>query len=139
MTPMKTTIPLIALVIFTLVADGQQKIQPTGMFSDMHYIPGAGDLLGTEIFITYGGGRYWAHFQESGGEPAPPQLVKVQLDENKISFDVSQDLILHSDGKETPIHNVRHFKGEIKRDRLVGTMDGLSGTYDLPRRKSYWE
>ena len=104
----------------------------------MHYIREAGDVLGTEIFITYGGGQYWAQFQDAEGSPASPQLVKVKLDSNKISFDLSDDLILHSDGKETPIHNILHFKGEIRRDRLVGTMDGLSGSYNLPRHKSYW-
>jgi len=138
---MKTTISLIGLVMFSFVADGQQKIQPTGMFSDMHYIREAGDLLGTEIFITYGGGlQYWAQFQEAGGVPTAPELVKVKLDGNKISFDMPQELIEMNGGIEIGrIHKVLHFQGEIKRDRLVGTMDGLSGSYDLPRRKSYWQ
>lgn len=65
---MRTKVFVFLLLLFALVVDGQQKVQPTGLFPDMHYIQDVGDLVGTEIFITYRGGlQYWARFQEAGG------------------------------------------------------------------------
>jgi hypothetical protein len=65
---MKRIILLILAVPFAFTVDGQQKVQPTAMFSDMRLHRDTGDLLGTEIFITYGGGlQYWAQFQEAEG------------------------------------------------------------------------
>jgi hypothetical protein len=42
-------------MILSLAADAQLPVRPTGVFSDMHSTKGAGDIVGTEIFITYGG------------------------------------------------------------------------------------
>jgi len=58
----------------------------------------SGDLIGTEIFITYGGGlQYSAQVQIAEGDPAPPQLAKIQLDGNKISFDWPEELVESQD------------------------------------------
>jgi hypothetical protein len=133
---MKKTILPMLLLLLAFAADAQEKIQPTGMFSDMSLHQGSGDLIGTEIFITYGGGlQYYAQIQIAEGEPAPPQLVKIKLDGNKVSFDWPEELIETQDRN----HKVLHFQGEISRDRLVGTLDGVSSSINLPRRKSYWQ
>jgi hypothetical protein len=55
---------------------------------------------------------------------------------SKVSFDLPQDLILVDNGKETPIHKVLHFQGEIKSS---GWDDGRSGYYGLPLHKSHWQ
>lgn len=46
---------LLALVVASsaAAAPGSKQPKPTGMFSDMEYNEEGGDLLGTEVFITY--------------------------------------------------------------------------------------
>ncbi len=48
----------------------QPEVRVTGVFSNLKYNQEGGDLLGIEVFISYGGGgEYWLLFQESNGEP----------------------------------------------------------------------
>jgi hypothetical protein len=117
------------------------KRSPTGIFSNMQFNGESGDIVGTEIFITFGGGEYWAQVQIAEGEPFAPKLVKLKLQDNKISFDLPEDFTeVHNDAngeKETPIHQLVHYEFEIKADHLVGgSQDNL---LDLKRSNTYWQ
>ncbi len=95
----------------------------------MRYIKEAGDVVGTEIFITYSIDQYWALVQNAEGSPSDPILVKAKVQGNRLSFDLPSD---------SPALR-GHFEGELKRDGLVGGIDGARDTINLKRRNSYWQ
>ena len=87
--------PLILTIVAGFVrpwpaAGAEKHIGITRIFSDMYFNQEGGDLLGTEIFIVYGGREtgYVAFVQESDGEPGPPMIVPVEANGDKASFTV---------------------------------------------------
>ena len=110
----------------------QQQPRVTGFFSDMRYIPDVGDVIGTEVWIVYGGHRYYATVQVAEGAPSAPVVVPVEVSGSKVRFTIKQPLV-SQDGKPAP-DAVTNFNGTITKAGLA--LD--SGTL-LKRRNSYWQ
>jgi len=110
--------------LFTLAAlpAPAQQVRVTGLFSDMHYIPQAGDVLGTEVFIVVSPGGYSAVVQLAEGQPQMPVVVPVNVNGLDVSFSLPNNL---------------KFAGRVSNSALVGTLgfDKVS----LRRGKSYWQ
>jgi len=105
------------------------------MFSDMHYIEGAGDVVGMELWIVYARGSYWATVQLAGGEPDPPVAVPAVVSGQHVTFVITQRLI-DSCGNRAP-DRILNFDGTATKTALVGTFD--QGRLSLKRGKSSWQ
>jgi len=101
----------------------------------MHYIQEAGDVLGTEVWIVYGGDRYYATVQIAEGSPIPPVVVPVEVSGSRVKFTVREPFV-DQDGKPAPDLAIA-FDGTVTRAGLSGTMG--SERLDLKRRNSYWQ
>lgn len=99
-----------------------QQVRVTGMFSDMRYIPQAGDVLGTEVFIVVSPGGYSAVVQIAEGEPGLPVVVPITVNGLDVSFTVTPKL---------------RFAGRVSSGALVGTLGDEK--VSLRRGKSYWQ
>ena len=107
----------------------------TGFFSDMSYIPESGDGVGTEVWIVYARGRYYASVQISEGEPEPPDLVSVQVTGlSGVQFNLKQSTV-NQERKPGP-DVVIEFKGTVSR---AGLMLSMPEHRLLKRRGSYWQ
>jgi hypothetical protein len=129
---------LAVLALLSVVALGAPPKAPkatpappraSGLYSDFAYIPEAGDVIGTEIFIVYGGRQHWALLQVAEGAPSNPQLVPAFVSGSLVEFPFPQ----YGDGAV--------FKGRVTAKALEGTITGLENaiTLKLPRRRSYWQ
>ena len=108
-----------------------ERPQITGLFSSMRFVPEAEDVVGMEVFITYAtngmDGHYYVHFQDAGGVPDEPALVRASVVGHDIEFTVPE---------------VGTFKGKVRMDAIEGKMTFVSGNEEmirLPRKKSYWQ
>jgi hypothetical protein len=139
--------PRIDLCCFLLLAISgsiaQQRPQVprvTGFFSDMHYVREAGDVVGTEIWIVYARGHYWATVQEAEGEPNPPVVVPAEVSGlSKVKFTITNHLV-YGDGKPAP-DLVTRFEGTVSKTGLLLSTPELAGSTPtlLKRSKSYWQ
>ena len=88
MKPISSIVIVAFLMVFTNLSFAEEyKI--TGIFSNLHYNEEGGDLLGEEIFISYGGdGSYYASVQCAQGGVRPPFLIKLEINTNKIAFNI---------------------------------------------------
>jgi hypothetical protein len=104
-------------------------VRPVGLYSNLAYIPEAGDVVGTEIFILYGGGQHWALLQLAQGEPDEPVLVPASVSGSLVEFAFPQY------GENA------HFKGRATSRGLEGTISGIENviTVKLLRQRSYWQ
>ena len=66
-------------------SSGQQQPRVTGFFTDMRGTP-SGDVAGTEVWIVYARGNYYATVQDAAGEPDPPVIVPVDVAGSQIKF-----------------------------------------------------
>jgi hypothetical protein len=108
------------------------KIAVSGIYSDLKYIPEAGDLLGTEIFIVYGGDSgHFAFIQCSEGWPGRPVLVGAKIEGTRVELSAHHD-------NESQCPKAK-FIGTITRSGLKGTFEGQLEPTTLPRKKSYWQ
>jgi len=102
------------------------------MFSDMHFVEEAGDVLGMEVFIVYStdglSGRHYALFQIAEGAPSPPVLVPVTVAADRIEFVVPD--LLETYGR---------FRGRVTPQALVGRFEKWDHDVVLPRGGSYWQ
>ena len=109
----------------------QESRRVTGFFTDMRYHKESGDVLGTEIFLTYSSSgtqaQHYAYVQFAEGSPEPPQLVPAEVNGNRIAFSLPE-----------PNARLGKFVGVITRDSLIGKFDGTSDVLRLQRRSSYW-
>jgi hypothetical protein len=128
-----STCILILLAAYGLTA--RQRPRVTGFFSDMHYIPGAGDVLGTEVWIVYARDRYYATVQLAEGEPDAPVVVPVEVSGSKVKFTVTEHAV-NQDGRPAPDFAI-NFDGTVTRAGLSGTVN--SQRLNLKRRSSYWQ
>jgi hypothetical protein len=124
------------LALFTIGAvpgrgEGEaEKPRIPGMYSNLEYIEEAGDLLGMEVYLVYGGGEdCFAFVQCAGGEPAAPVLAPVQVSGSKVSFNLP---------KNQPECGTS-FTGVVSEAGLRGRFAGDQKDEWLPRRKGYWE
>jgi hypothetical protein len=117
-------------------SNAQQGPRVTGFFTDMRYIQEAGDVIGTELWIVYARGAYWATVQIAEGEPDPPVVVPVRVSGPTVKFTLRMPLV-DQNGKPAP-DTVFEFAGTVSRDGL--RLDsGPFGAVMLKRRNSYWQ
>ena len=109
-------------------ADNTRRPKPTGMFSDMTYNDEGGDLLGTEIFVTYARDGYFVVYQSSEGEPTTPVVVPATISGTSIKFSVPEST--------DPRGN---FVGTIGLRELTGSFSGNKEVIHLKRKASYWQ
>jgi alkylation response protein AidB-like acyl-CoA dehydrogenase len=102
--------------------------KPTGMFSDMEYNDEGGDLLGTEVFITYAHDGYFVVYQSSEGEPITPVVVPATISGTSIKFVVPEA----ADPRGS-------FSGTIGAKELIGSFSGSKEIIHLKRKASYWQ
>jgi hypothetical protein len=122
---------LLALVVFSSAAapaSKQPKPKPTGMFSDMEYNDEGGDLLGTEVFITYARDGYFVVYQSSEGEPITPVVVPATVSGTSIKFVIPNT----ADPRGS-------FSGTIDTRELTGSFSGSKEIIHLKRKASYWQ
>ena len=101
----------------------------TGHFSDFQYIPEAGDVVGTEVFLLVGDNEHWALLQRAEGWPAAPVLVKATVSGTAVQFpfpDFGEDAV---------------FEGHVTSFGLEGTIRTPKGAQPLrlPRHQSFWQ
>ena len=116
------------LVCFSLFTYGlDRKVKVTGLFSDMHYVEGAGDVIGTEILISFSTNGYWVYVQMAEGVPGNPALVNATVTDDKIEFVLPESM----GGR---------FTGHVTDKGLVGKFERFCNkNTTLPPRKSYWQ
>jgi hypothetical protein len=125
----KRTLLVVAVLsgVAWLARPGQSEAQDgqvTGMFSDMRYSDGSGDVSGREIFIVGANDGYFAVVQIAEGMPGTPVVVPVEVDGNRIKFTMP--------GRIPEI-----FEGRVTSSRLEGRLE--SGKLSIRRSKSYWQ
>ncbi len=126
------------LALILLLASGgtaQKKARVTGFYSDMHYIEEAGDVIGTEVWIVYARGSYWATVQVAEGAPEPPVVVPVRVSGQRVSFSVTEPVV-GPDGRPAP-GLVLKFDGTATEAALRGIFAGER--VSLKRGNSYWQ
>jgi hypothetical protein len=121
---------LVLLAIFS-VAWGATKPKVTGLFSDMHYISEAGDVLGTEIFIIYSTSGYYAVMQCAEGAPSKPVVVNAKIEGNKVTLEPHNDQSSHCP--------IAVFTGQVTSSGLRGNFEGTDYPGLLKRKRSYWQ
>lgn len=100
----------------------------TGIFSDMHFVQEAGDVVGMEVFIMYTEKGYYAVVQFAEGTPLIPVIVPVNVDKSSVRFIVP--LATGASGK---------FLGVVTEEGLLGKFENGGDKFKLMRRKSYWQ
>jgi hypothetical protein len=127
-----------ACVFVTLAiasSSGQQQPTVTGFFTDMHYIPGPEDVVGTEVWIVYARGKFYATVVDAEGEPDPPMVVPAEVSGSRIKF-TTRKAIRFGDGRPAP-DLVMKYTGTVTRAGLALSVNGNKQT--LKRTNSYWQ
>jgi hypothetical protein len=124
---------VVALAIAS--SSGQQQPRVTGFFTDMHSNPGSGDVAGTEVWIVYARGKFYATVQDAGGEPDPPVVLPVEVSGSRIKF-TTQHALVFGDGRPAP-DLVLNYTGTVTRAGLAISLNGSDRT--LKRGNSYWQ
>jgi hypothetical protein len=112
----------------TALASTRDPAHIVGTYSDIRYIEEAGDVVGTEINITFNGTSYQASLeiaQGSAGDPITPSEIKV--DGKRISFSIPQSFGYTGE-----------FTGKIENGMLTGAFvftDGRSQMVFLRKQK----
>ena len=120
-----------ATTSFVLGADEKSPLRITGTYSDMRYVPDAGDVIGTEIKIVFTGKGFQGALQIAEGSPGTLMLVEVEQKGNSISFSIPED---------SPYAGAFH--GSISGSVLRGDFQfktGGSQAVVLRKGKSYWD
>jgi hypothetical protein len=120
---------LLLAPVACVATDAKSRI--TGVFSDLRYVPDAGDVVGTEIFLIYGGGPYYVLIQCAEGRVGGPVLLPAIVDGANLSVTVPKDNDAGCPGGE--------MRAEISARGLNGKTGRLEWPGFLPRRKSYWQ
>jgi hypothetical protein len=115
---------------------GQQGPRVTGFFTDMHHIRETGDVIGTEVWIVYSRGAYWATVEIAEGGSDPPVVVPVNVSGSKVKFTVRVPLV-DQNWKPLP-DTIFEFAGTVSRGGLR-LESGPFGAVMLKRRSSYWQ
>lgn len=103
----------------------------------MHYIEGAGDVIGTEVWIVYARDSFWATVQMAEGEPNPPVVVPVTVSGSRVKFTIREPRIFGGTGKPAPDF-VMDFDGTVSKAGLQLTSGPPDSTL-LKRGNSYWQ
>ena len=107
--------------------------QPTGFFSNMHYVGQTGDVIGDEVFIVYSREGYFAYVQCAEGSPGLPVIVPVKLKGLDVEFSIPEKSGSQCSGAT--------FSGRVSKTELSGKWRYPNVSHDavLKRRRSYWQ
>lgn len=123
-------IVILTLVSFNTMAASPMKV--TGMYSDLHYIAEAGDILGMEVFIVFGGEQgYFAVLQCAEGSPSKPVMVAATVRGMEVELAPHDDPDSHCPKAK--------FNGIVTSDGLRGKFEGTEYPGWLKRKQSYWQ
>lgn len=113
------------LLLAVATAGAQREPKVTGFFTDMHSISESGDVVGTEVWLVYARGHYYAAVQDAEGEPDPPVIVPVNVSGSRIEFTTQQHLISASGAPlpEVPIY----YSGTVSKAGLMLSVRWESG------------
>ena len=109
----------------------KQRIQITGVYSNLTYIEEAGDVVGVEIYILSGGSGYFATVQIAEGAPDDPVLVPVKVNGTSIEITFPSDSAIGRDRG--------NYHGKITALGLSGKFEKETKRIFLKRKKSYWQ
>jgi hypothetical protein len=107
----------------------------TGIYSDLEYHDESGDLAGTEIFLINTKKGYYIYFQSSDGSGGVPVVVPAKLNENKLTFEIPEDVADFSGVFQGQITD-RVLSGRFTNGVL--SKDGTN-LFNLPKKNSYWQ
>jgi hypothetical protein len=106
---------------------------PTGLFTNMTWHAGGGDVVGVEVFVVRTRAGYSAVVQTSEGVPEVPRVVPADVEGNRITFALPLgDGLVRFSGTVSPTG----LEGAFTGGRLSERPDGR---LILPRGKSYWQ
>jgi hypothetical protein len=132
---MKSVVGACIVVLLAIASSsGQQQPRVTGFFTDMRGTP-SGDVVGTEVWIVYARGKYYATVQDAAGEPDPPVIVPVEVRGSQIEF-TTRRAMLSGNGRPLP-DLVLNYAGAVTTAGLALSVNGNSRT--LRRGTSYWQ
>lgn len=122
---------ILALLLVSNLAFSATKTKVTGLFSDMHYISEAGDVIGTEIFIISSDSGYYAIMQCAEGAPSKPVIVSASINGSTVKLESHNDQSSHCP--------MAPFMGQITSNGLRGKFEGTDYPGLLKRQRSYWQ
>jgi len=126
---------VLAIVAAMFVGSGsvsaQQAPRIAGIYSSMHYIPEAGDVLGEEIKIVASGKGYRGFLQFAEGSPSEVIEVDVKVVGATVSFVIPDDNFYAGQFAGTVVNGVLKGKFRFK--------NGGSEKVALRKGKSYWD
>ena len=122
---------ILALLLASNLAFSAAKNKITGLFSDMHYISEAGDVIGAEIFIISSDSGYYAIMQCAEGAPSKPVIVSASINGTTVKLEPHNDQSSHCP--------MAPFIGRITSNSLRGKFEGTDYPGLLKRQKIYWQ
>jgi hypothetical protein len=125
----------VSILAIASASSAQEESRVTGFFSDMRHVSQARDISGTEVWIVYGGGHYWATVQLAEGAPGVPTVVPVEVSGSQVRFSLTQHA-LKPNGAAAEDVTLR-FNGTVTKGSLTGVLG--SERVVLKRRQSYWQ
>lgn len=125
------------LVLFFIPFVGHSAAPPqvepriTGKYSNMQYVPEAGDVVGYELRIVYTAVGLQGTLQVAEGVPGPLIIVDVVQNGSSVSFEIPGDTTFAGE-----------FHGTVANGWLNGEFrfkEGSKETVALRKGKSYWD
>lgn len=128
----RTLVAAICVLVLGSSWAAPPQVKVTGTFSNLHYVPEAGDLVGAEISIVVGGPlRYFAILQCAEGGPSKPVVVPAT------SRGPSVELGAHNDSEShCPAAT---YRGTISASGLRGAFEGTQYPGFLKRTRGHWQ
>jgi hypothetical protein len=115
------------LLVLSFLCSAAQQEKVTGFFTNMHYVPEAGDVVGMEVWIVYARGNFYACVQQAQGEPEPPVVVPVKVSGAEVRFSLQGPQPLA-------------FIGTVSKTGLALSVAGSKQPPEmLKRQSSYWK
>jgi len=142
MKPKIVMLMLLILFIHSSACSQERNLKITGIYSNLSYSEGSGDIAGTEIIIMQAGSsmEYYIVFQDAEGQPKVPLVIKPIINKNRIEFSVPQ-IFYSEDGKE--FIQTTNYNGTIKENgiELEGQNTQTKSKWKtfLKRKNSYWQ
>jgi hypothetical protein len=106
--------------------------QITGLYSDMWYLTGKKQIIGTEIFILQNQLGYIAMVQCATGAAGTPFIAPIVLKGNSVVVEIP--------ARDDSLCCAGRFTGTIVEKQLRGKFEGCNnGPVVLVRKNSYWQ
>lgn len=104
----------------------------TGLYSDMWYLTGKQQIVGTEIFIMQNQLGYVAMVQCAKGAAGTPFIAPMTLKGNAVAIEIPK--------REDSLCCPGRFTGMVVEKQLRGQFDGCNNVpLVLTRKNSYWQ